>query len=101
MEINSLESSISRLYESFAVEENRSWFDCKAVGARVNKMVFELGSKDGDTFNPRLSRKKKAKKKIINLSSSSSLSSKRNVSTSPKCLLIPSYMHFIKAVLFY
>ena len=65
MEINSLESSISRLYESFAVEENRSWFDCKAVGARVNKMVFELGSKDGDTFNPRLSRKKKAKKKLF------------------------------------
>ena len=28
-------------------------------------MVFELGSKDGDTFNPRLSRKKKAKKKLL------------------------------------
>ena len=65
-------------------------------------MVFELGSKDGDTFNARLSRKKKPKKKIIHLSSSSSsLSSKINVSTSPKYLLIPSYMHFIKAVLFY
>ena len=28
-------------------------------------MVFELGSKDGDTFNPRLSRKKKRKKKLL------------------------------------
>ena len=28
-------------------------------------MVFELGSKDGDTFNARLSRKKKAKKKLL------------------------------------
>lgn len=65
MEINFLELFILRLYELFVVEENWFWFDCKVVGVRVNKMVFEFGLKDGDIFNLRLFREKKSEKKLF------------------------------------